>query len=279
MGPALRAAFNPPGGMARDSAGNFYVADGSNRCLRKIDASGNVTTIVGHAKVSGVAPTVDNTNGADVYFGFPSGVAFEGVQTLFVSDGGNGVVLAVSLADSTYKTSVLVGDPTAQGYMNGIGKAARFESPRGLAYDAAKKLLDVADANSETVRRVDLTNIAMPNVTRLSGTAYGRFDETTPAGDNGPLSSTRHNTPAGLALTADGSLLFVSNQDGETVQRLDLTNNLSATVVGAPLQGFVSPGELPGRVQGPYGLAIIGSRLFVTSRDENVVLAASGLVP
>jgi sugar lactone lactonase YvrE len=46
-GPAVNATLNEPGGVAFDDQGNTYIADTSNARLRKIDASGIITTIVG----------------------------------------------------------------------------------------------------------------------------------------------------------------------------------------------------------------------------------------
>ena len=46
-GPAVNATLNEPGGVAFDALGNTYIADTSNARLRKIDASGIITTIAG----------------------------------------------------------------------------------------------------------------------------------------------------------------------------------------------------------------------------------------
>src|SRR5205807_1046022 len=48
-GPATRARFNEPYGIAVDRAGNIYVADRHNHCVRRVDAaSGTVTTFAGN---------------------------------------------------------------------------------------------------------------------------------------------------------------------------------------------------------------------------------------
>ena len=48
-GPATRARFNEPYGIAVDNAGNIYVADRHNHCVRRIDGgSGVVSTFAGN---------------------------------------------------------------------------------------------------------------------------------------------------------------------------------------------------------------------------------------
>ena len=48
-GPATQARFNEPYGIAVDKAGNVYVADRHNHCVRRIDgASSVITTLAGN---------------------------------------------------------------------------------------------------------------------------------------------------------------------------------------------------------------------------------------
>lgn len=49
-GPATKARFESPGGIALDAAGNLYVADSHNGRVRRIDPSGNITTIAGNGE-------------------------------------------------------------------------------------------------------------------------------------------------------------------------------------------------------------------------------------
>src|ERR1700680_770771 len=47
-GPAMNAQINTPTGIFADSVGNLYIADVGNQRIRKVDASGIITTLAGY---------------------------------------------------------------------------------------------------------------------------------------------------------------------------------------------------------------------------------------
>lgn len=84
-GPGSTARFFWPGGVAVDNVGNVYVADDANGTIRRITASGNVTTLGGIPLQYGGADGI----GADARFYRPTGIASDGLGNLYVADTAN----------------------------------------------------------------------------------------------------------------------------------------------------------------------------------------------
>ncbi|HUR58608.1 MAG TPA: putative Ig domain-containing protein, partial [Opitutaceae bacterium] len=76
------ARFNTPQGVAVDSTGTVYVADTVSHTLRRISATGDVTTLAGQA---GVAGSTDGS-GSTVRFNQPYGVAVDSQGNLWIAD-------------------------------------------------------------------------------------------------------------------------------------------------------------------------------------------------
>jgi DNA-binding beta-propeller fold protein YncE len=89
-GPATRARFNEPYGIALDNAGNIYVADRHNHCVRRIDgSSGIVTTFAGNGS-SGF----DGDGGPASRAGLvePNGLALDPAQRrLFITESASSI--------------------------------------------------------------------------------------------------------------------------------------------------------------------------------------------
>ena len=144
-GVGLAAQFNDPRHVACDTAGEVYVADFNNNCVRKITVADRaVTTLAG----DGNAGHRDGA-GAQAQFYHPYGVAVDGGGNVLVTEFAGQRVRMVTPAGAT---STLAGDDT-EGDADGRGAAAHFGCPAGLAVDAAGNLL-VADSDNHRVRRV-----------------------------------------------------------------------------------------------------------------------------
>src|SRR5438270_146875 len=113
------ARFDFPDGVAVDSAGNVYVADSGNDTIRKITASGVVSTLAGLAGSSGSA---DGTGNA-ARFSLPTGVAVDSAGNVYVADYVNHTIRKISPARVVSTFAGLAG---ASGSADGTGNAARF---------------------------------------------------------------------------------------------------------------------------------------------------------
>ena len=85
-GPAVEAKLYNPRGVAVDGAGNLYIADYSNKRIRKVDSTGTITTVAGTGQYGfsgddGPAPAAR--------LAFPRGVAVDGAGNLYIADFGN----------------------------------------------------------------------------------------------------------------------------------------------------------------------------------------------
>ena len=137
-GTGIAALFNSPAGVAVDGMGDLYVADSGNNAIRKITASGVVTTLAGKAGVSGSA---DGTAAAALFNG-PNSIALDQTGNLYITDTGNNTIRKITLEGVV---STVAGTAGQSGTVDGIGAAARFNGPGGIVCDNAGNLY-VADA-------------------------------------------------------------------------------------------------------------------------------------
>ncbi|SUS07603.1 hypothetical protein DF3PB_470014 [uncultured Defluviicoccus sp.] len=167
-GTGTNATFAAPQGLAHDSTGNLYLADAANHTIRRISSAGAVTTVAGTA---GVAGTADGLSAA-ARFNRPEGVAVDAWGVLYVADTRNNTIRRIGPEGMV---TTLAGVPGVSGSDNGVGLAATFNEPAGIAVDPFGNLV-VADAGNNAIRRVTPAGA----VTTLAGlpTVAGHQDGT-----------------------------------------------------------------------------------------------------
>jgi len=144
-GTGTAASFTQPQGVVFGGDGNLYVLDTGNRTIRKVTPAGEVTTFAG----SGSSGSDDGT-GTAAGFGEVMGAAFDGDGNLYVADAGNNTIRKITPAG---EVTTLAGSAGSSGSINGIGPAARFSSPRGVAVDGDGNLY-VTDTYNSKIRKV-----------------------------------------------------------------------------------------------------------------------------
>ncbi len=136
------AAFRRPFGTAVDRAGNIYVADIDNNCIRKITPDFAVSTFAGGAK--GYSDGI----GTFVRFNQPNSVAVDTAGNVYVADAGNSVIRKITPKGNV---STLVG--WGIGFRDSVASLARFNQPKGITIDAFGDLY-VADVNNNRIRKL-----------------------------------------------------------------------------------------------------------------------------
>ena len=145
-GTGSAASFYHPTGVAVNASGDIYVADYGNNEIREVTPSGVVTTLAG----STTAGHADGTGSAASFFG-PLGVAVDdGAGTIYVADGLNNEIRAVTFAGVV---TTLAGSPVA-GSANGTGSAASFHTPFGIAVIPTSGILYVGDYANDEIRQI-----------------------------------------------------------------------------------------------------------------------------
>ncbi len=270
-GPAATARFDRPTGLAVDPAGHVFVADVSANFIRKIAADGTVSTFATQAAVALALDSAGRLYVADgrsrlvrfapdgtatpfagtatpgradgpalsAQFDAPAGVAVDVSGAVYVADTGNRTLRRIA-ADGTVST--FAGRAGETGSVDGPAATARFNAPRGLAFDAAGRLL-VAD-----------------------GTAIRRVAR------DGTVSTLASATAAyGIAVDTAGSI-FVADANLHLIRRLppDGTDTVVAGASGT--RGFVDGPGPTARFAAPWGLALdAAGRLYVADNANSAI--------
>lgn len=150
-GPATSAALDTVADVAVDAAGNLYIADTFNSRVRKVDASGTITTFAGNGE-AGFSGDGGPATSSKIYF--PYGVVADAWGNVFISDYFNNRVRKV---DATGAINTVVGTGVLthpiQAGDGGHGTSVALRGPQRLDVDAAGRLL-IADSSNHRVRRV-----------------------------------------------------------------------------------------------------------------------------
>jgi DNA-binding beta-propeller fold protein YncE len=208
-GPADRAQLRQPHSIAIDAADHLLICDIGNQRIRRIDlATGIIDTYAG----TGVAqPTPD---GAAL-----TGTPLNGPRTFaFAPDGS--LYLALREGNAIYRidtrTSTLhhIAGTGKQGWSgdDGPARSAELGGPKGLAFDAPRNALYVADTETHVIRRIDTKSGI---ITTVLGTGQ-RGD-----GPDGDPRQCRLSRPHGLFVDRSG-LLYVTDSEAHRIRVLKI---------------------------------------------------------
>ena len=148
----------------------------------------------------------DDAQPARAAFAAPFGLAVGAGGTIYVSDGGESNRIRKIAPDGAVTTFA----GGVEGDADGVGAAASFNTPSGLALDAEGNVY-VADTGNNRIRKVTPEG----QVTTLAGDGTAGYAD-------GPAAQARFDAPVGVAVGKDGALLVTDDGSG-TIWRVAYT--------------------------------------------------------
>jgi trimeric autotransporter adhesin len=223
-GQATSAQLCHPSGVAIDSAGNLYIADGGNHRIRRVTPAGVITTIAGNG-TGGFSGDGGKATSAQLS---TASVAMDSTGNLYIADSENHRIRKVA---PTGLIATVAGNGT-NGFSGDGSKAtsAQLNWPTSVATDSAGNLYFI-DKLNHRVRK--MTPAGVINTIAGNGTiGY--------SGDNGQATFAQLNLPYGIAVDTAGNL-YISDGENHRIRKVTPAGMIT-TVAGNGIKGFSGDG-------------------------------------
>lgn len=278
-GPAVKAQFNNPQGVAIDYLGNLYVADTGNSLIRIITPDGNINLFAGNVAFG--QPTQGWTGDGGPAIGaqlqLPVGIAVDGAGNLYIADSANNAIRKVT-TDGNIATIAGLG-PTGAGFSGdaAVATAANLDGPLDVAVDKNNNVY-IADTNNANVRKITSDgniNTVAGSTAIVSGAITVNFGY---AGDGAAATSAELAGPAGVAVDSSGNIYIATYADNRIRKVASSGGNIS-TIAGNSGYGFAGDGgpATSSQLSAPRGICLDSAgNLYLADRWNNRIRKISG---
>ena len=234
--------FDTPSGIAfgKGEYGHLLVADTGRNTIYKLDPS--PTAIAGAAE-----PGFADGDASTARFNGPIGIAVGNDGKVFISDTYNDRIRIIEKGQVT----TLAG--SSQGFSDGVGVGAKFDTPTGLAIWQDK--LIVADSGNRRIRVVEMDG----TVWTLAGNGEGDLRD-------GLLQMASFVQPTALTVDTNG-VIFVA--DGNAIRRIGGTMLPMVTTISSNSRGEADGPAAKSSFNRPSGLAIAPNGDLIVADSEN----------
>ncbi|MEI8280291.1 MAG: hypothetical protein WCG87_11050, partial [Bacteroidota bacterium] len=228
-GIATQATLNLPEGLDIDQAGNLYIADKKNNCIRQVNSSGIISTIAGTG-TSGYSGDNGPATSARLYY--PTGVTIDQLGNIYIADNGNHAIRMVNT--STGNISTIAGDGTGiQGFSgdNGPATSAKLSSPYKVAISSTTNNIYISDRKNNRIRKMTLGG----NISTIAGTGTPSYN-----GDGISATLANLNNPVGISIDASDNI-YIADSGNHRIRRFKDGGTI-ATIAGTGIAGYNGDG-------------------------------------
>jgi uncharacterized protein (TIGR03437 family) len=268
-GPATSAGLSNPNGLAVDTSGDLFIADTNGNKVRKVSASGVITTVAGCGCTGGAdgGPATS----ASMY---PTAVTLDSFGNLFIADADTSRARKVS--PNGLITTVAGNGIEGFSGDGGPATSASLNYPEGIAVDASGNLF-IGDGDNDRIRRVSAGGV----ITTVAGNGNYRF-----SGDGGPATSAALNFTSEFA--EQGKLvvsplgdIFLADSANNRIREVSDSGVITTVAGGNP--GFSGDGgpATSASLNNPSGVALDASGdLYIADAYNNRIrkVSADGVI-
>jgi sugar lactone lactonase YvrE len=216
-GPAVKASFGVIQDIAVDHQGNVYLADLTNRKVRKVDTQGIISTLASDTWIKIVDEEIH-----------PNGIAVNKLGEIFISDSGSSKIRKI---DRDQKVTTFAGTGEFRDFGDG-GPAlqAGIRSPGGLTFNSDGELY-IAEETSHRIRKINKEG----TIIHVAGTGVAGY-----GGDGGPAIHAQLKSPYRMVFDKEGNLYF-SDRDNNRIRKIN-PQGIISTVAGNSNVGWLQDG-------------------------------------
>ena len=255
-GQAIAAKHYWPMDVTIGTTGELYIVDWNNHRVRKIDANGMMTSIIGAGTLGD-----DSSGPADqLDLNHPTGLTIGDDGHFYLASWHNWKIKLVDR--NTNMTSIAVG--TTQGFEGDGGPAsnAKMDIPSSLVFDFEGNMY-ISDQGNYRIRKVETDGTITTFAGGGKGFADGIGTEAMFDAPQGPDA-----TPGGkLTIDADRTTLYMADTFNNRIRKIDLATGEVTTIAGNGTGSYTGDG-------GPASAATLNGPTDVhLSHDNDLYIA------
>lgn len=224
----------------------FLLREARKPAPTRIGWRAHVTTFAG----DGAPSFRDSQQPAQAAFSDPFGIAIAADGTIYVADAGESNRIRKITTEGVITT--LAGGN--EGFADGTGAAASFNTPSALAIDANGNLY-VADTSNNRIRKVTPEGA----VSTIAGDGIAGYVD-------GPAAQARFNGPIGVAAGANGNV-FVADTYNDRIRMISPDGQVS-TIAGTGTPGYADGDRNSSLFDTPCGV--------IATADGSLIVADTG---